>query len=407
MNNKYVITVFTALLYVAVILLSTKIFSDEDASKTIKVGFVYSGDLSSAYTKNFIRTQEELEAAFGERIQTFVKHNISENGSDCVQAIEELVQEGCNLIFTTVSGYGLSTKQMAAKYPSVQFCNASGDLANQVPVLPNFHNFMGMVYQARYICGVVAGLKLKELLNTGKINYTNAKIGYVASFPVAEVISGYTAFFMGVRSVVPEAEMSVLYTRTKGNHKKERQAAERLINEGCVIISQHSGSTAVAMACENASSKNGKIVFHTGYIQSMTDVAPTTSLVSCRINWTPYVIGATQAVLKGKKIESAFRSHIEGNDVAEGFYKDWIEIIGLNKLIAARGSEEKIESLKKQFKAGNIDVFAGNYVGVNPENENDVWNLQIPYIENEKKSAPSFCYELYDVIKCDTMRIDE
>ena len=157
-------------------------------------------------------------------------------------------------------------------------------------MLPNYHTFMGTIYQGRYISGIVTGMKLRELIEQKKLTPAQAKIGYVAAFPYAEVISGYTAFFLGVRSVVSEAVMTVSYTNTWSNTTTERKLAEKLIDEGCVIIAQHSDTTGPATACETASTRDGKLVFHVGYNQTMTDVAPTTSLVSTRINWTPYFI---------------------------------------------------------------------------------------------------------------------
>ena len=141
-----------------------------------------------------------------------------------------------------------------------------------------------------------------------------------------------------------------------------------------------------------------KLVFHAGYNQTMTDVAPTTSLISTRINWTPYFVAATEAVIKEKKIESIVNAQIFGNDAGAGFEEGWCDMIGLNKLIAAPGTKEVIDSKIKQFKSKGIIVFEGNYMGVNPFDPDDIWNLKNPYIENALQSAPSFNYVLRDVI---------
>ena len=309
-----------------------------------------------------------------------------------------MINENCKIIFATSYGYEQYLKQYAQKYPQVQFCQATGILANQEPVLSNYHNCMGVIYEGRYISGIVAGLKLKELVETRKILPAQEKIGYVAAFPFAEVISGYTAFFLGVRSVMPDAVMSVMYTESWNNYFVEKQCAEKLIDEGCVIISQHSDTTGPAIACEEASINRDKVVFHVGYNQSMIDVAPTTSLVSSRINWSYYIISACNAVLKEKSIESVVKGNIYGNDASAGIQNGWVEIIGLNDLILAPDTEEKIEAAKKQFKSDATSIFKGNYKGVNPYNPNDVWDLNIPFIENQNRSAPSFCYVLDDVI---------
>ena len=397
MNNKYLLTALTSLVAVAVMFAATKMHSRSGVEQ-IAVGFVYIGDRGTAYTNNFFRAQVELEDALGGRVRTIAKFNIKDSGGECEKAIESLVSDGCSLIFTTSYGYGEATKKMAQKYPAVQFCHASGDTANKEPVLANFHNFMGKIYEGRYVSGVVAGLKMRELIDSGKIRRSGAKIGYVAAFPYPEVISGYTAFFLGVRSVVGEAEMTVRYTNTWGNHVIEKKTAEKLIEEGCVIVSQHSDTTGSAIACEEESSKRGKTVFHVGYNQSMSDVAPTTSLVSSRINWTPYVVAASEAVLAGKRIESTVKTDLHGNDAAAEFADGWVEVIGLNRLIAADGTEEEIGRTVRLFKDKRLSVFSGNYTGVNPFDAGDTWDLREPFTENETASAPQFRYVLRDVI---------
>ena len=398
MKNKYSITALTVICGVLLMFAGTKFFQKNTAD-FIKVGFVYNADTATAYTLNFFRAQTELEDAFGDKVQILAKYNISESGSACDEAIDALVKGGCSLIFAVSYGYGEAVKRSAQKYPAVQFCHATGDLAGEEPVLPNYHNFMGTIHEGRYVCGIIAGMKLQELIASGKIKRSQAKVGYVGAFSYAEVISGYTAFFLGVRSIVPEAEMIVRYTNTWSNHVIEKKTAAKLIDEGCVIISQHSDTAGPAIACEEASVKRGKVVFSVGYNQSMTDVAPTTSLVSSRINWSPYILGATEAVLKGKKIESVVKSPYKTTDSAAGFDRGWIEIVGLNTHILADGTTTEMEKTIKQFKNGSLTVFKGNFVGVNPFDESDVWDLRTPFIECEKRSAPSFCYVLGDVIE--------
>ena len=398
MKNKYVLTTLTVIFGVAAMFLFTKVFSGSEDSKVLKVGFIYNADRATAYTINFFRAQTELEDVFGERVQVFAKYNVGESGEPCEKAIENLVAEGCRLIFAVSYGHGEAVKEAAERHPEIQFCHATGDLADKEPILPNYHTFMGTIHEGRYVCGIIAGMKLSELISKGKIKRNQAKVGYVGAFSYAEVISGYTAFFLGVRSIVPDAEMVVRYTNTWSNHVIEKKTAEELINEGCVIISQHSDTAGPAIACEEASVKRGRTVFHVGYNQSMTDVAPTTSLVSCRIDWNPYILGAAKAVLSGKSIEKVVKSPYKNNDAAAGFDRGWIEIVGLNRHILAPGTEEALEKTVRLFKGGNITVFQGNYWGVNPFDENDVWDLRKPFIECETRSAPGFCYVLKDVI---------
>ena len=394
--KKYILTALTSIFVVAVFYLSFRVIANDYPDKTIKAGFIYIGDTSTAYTYNFYITQKELEEEFEDRVLTTAKFNVPETEEDFSNAVESLINENCNIIFTTSFGYEEYAKEYARRYPKIQFCQATGILANQEPVLSNYHNFMGTIYEGRYISGVVAGLKLKELVETRQIMPAQEKIGYVAAFPFAEVISGYTAFFLGVRSIVPDAVMSVMYTQTWDNYYIEKQYAEKLIDEGCVIISQHSDTTGPAIACEEATMNRGMTVYHVGYNQSMIDVAPTTSLVSSRINWSHYILGACDAMLREKSIESVVKGNVYGNDIGAGIQNGWVEIIGLNDLILAPETEEKIEAAKKQLKSGSI--FKGNYVGINPDNPNDSWNLNTPFIENQHRSAPSFCYVLQDVI---------
>lgn len=398
MKNKYVVTIATILAGVFLMFLCTKVFFKKNTDNLLKVGFVYIGDAGTAYTNNFIRAQIELEDQFDDKVQTIAKYNITER--KCENALRDLVNQGCKLIFTTNYDYSRTTKLIAAEFPGVQFCQASGDNASSEPFLPNYHNFMGTIYEGKYVSGVVAGMKLLDLIRQGKLSRNKAKLGYVAAFPYAEVISGYTAFFLGVRSIVPEATMTVRYTNTWSNYIIEKKIANRLIFEDdCVIISQHTDTTGPAIACEEASIKGGKTVFHVGYNQGMTDVAPTTSLISCRINWNPYIIAAATAVLKNKNIESVAKTTLGPNDSGAGFNHGWIELIGLNQLIATHDIQKEIQYNIRQFKNGEIKVFSGSYIGENPFNKNDIWDLKNPFPENETRSAPSFCYVLRDVIE--------
>ena len=227
MKNKYVLTVFTVIFGITVLFLPQRCIFKTNTLDHLKVGFVYIGDTATAYTNNFYRSQIELEDALGTKVQTVAKFNIKDFDDSCEKALEDLVAQGCKLIFTTSYGYGEATKLMALKYPGVQFCHASGEMANQAPVLPNFHNFMGQIYEGRYVSGVVAGMKLRELIMQGKIKRSAAKIGYVGAYPYPEVISGYTAFFLGVKSIVNEVQMSVRYTNTWSNHIIEKKICRK------------------------------------------------------------------------------------------------------------------------------------------------------------------------------------
>ena len=391
--RKYLVTLLSAIFMILVFWGLNRWMQKEEA-QTIKVGIVYVDDASAPYTNNFIKAQNAAEEAFGEQIEMFAKYNVPEGKAE--PSIRELAAEGCRIIFGTSYGYGETMKRLAAEYPEIEFCQATGDNANEEPVLKNYHTFMGTIYEGRYVSGVVAGMKLRELIEQGKISPDEAKIGYVGAFPFAEVISGYTAFFLGVRSEVPTAVMHVKYTNTWSDYTIEKKYAKELIEEGCVIISQHSDTIGPAVACEEAQPQ--KIAYHVGYNQSMTDTAPTTSLISSRIIWEPYIVGAIQAVLEHKSIEKTVKGKVNGCDVSGGFKEGWIKMSALNETIAADGTAEKITKVIQELKNGKLQVFWGDYLGVNPEDPSDVYDLNRGYRENEFQSAPSFDYILKDVI---------
>jgi basic membrane protein A len=361
---------------------------------SIKVGFVYVGDESTAYTANFIRAQTSIEDAYGDNVVIEAKYNVSENAVET--PLMELIESGCDLIFTTSYGYGEKTKELAQEYPQVQFCQATCSNANEEPVCKNYHTYMGEVYQGRYVSGVVAGMKLQELIEEGVITKEQAKVGYVGAYPYAEVISGYTAFFLGVRSIVPDAVMTVTYANSWSDYTTEKRLALDLIKDGCVIISQHSDTVGPAAACEKMSKEY--TVYHVGYNQSMTDVAPTTSLISCRINWTPYELEAVQAVLNGETIEDNVGGGTKGSDAWGGFKDGWVQMLDLNELIAAKDTEEYLLNTISALEKNQVHVFYGDYLGVDPQDPTDTIDLNTEYIENESSSAPQFHYVLQDVI---------
>ena len=394
MKRVYCVVIMTTLSMIMAFFVLNALVKSNTAEKQIKFGFIYVGDESDAYTGNFIRAQEAVEKEFGDKVQIIVKYNIVEGQEE--EALSGLVEEGCDLIFTTSYGFGESAKRFAEEYPDIEFCQATCSNANEEPVLKNYHTFMGAIYQGRYVAGVAAGMKLRELIDSGKITPEQAKIGYVGAFPYAEVISGYTSFFLGVRSEVPEATMIVKYTNSWSDYTGEKKVAKELIEEGCVIISQHSDTAGPAVACEETDAS--QIVYHVGYSQDMTDVAPTTYLTGCKINWEPYISAAISAVLSDKKIESCVKGNICGNDAGAGFDRGWVEMLELNNTIAAKGTKERIEELTEQFKKGEITVFKGDYTGRNPYDPTDVIDLRNGYIENQNSSAPTFGYVLDDVI---------
>lgn len=393
--SKYIVTIATLILLMLLIYGLRGSISTNDDLKKITVGFIYDGDAATPYTANFARAENALVSEYGDKVTIKSINNVPTENSE--ESIESLAKEGCDIIFTNSFGFGVVAKKIAEKYPNIQFCQATCSNANEAPVLDNYHTFMGEIYEGRFISGVVGGMKLKELVDSGKITEEEAVVGYVGAYPYAEVISGYTAFFLGVRSVMSNAVMKVKYANSWTDYNTEKKLAAELIEEGCVLISQHSDTIGPAVACEEAHSK-GKTVYHVGYNQSMIGVAPTTSLVSCRINWNPYIVGAVGAVMRGRNIEESVKGHVHGNDIGAGFENDWVQLLEVNDAITGTEVSVKADELIERFKTGSIDVFKGNFIGVNPDDPADTIDLSGGYRENATTSAPQFNYVLKDCI---------
>ncbi|MBP5555107.1 MAG: BMP family ABC transporter substrate-binding protein [Lachnospiraceae bacterium] len=362
--------------------------------KEVKVGLVLDGDESTPYSRNFINAVESVLPEYGGRVTLLTRCNVPYD--DVEDVLMELAANGCDIIFSNSYDYSKAVKHVAVQYPDIEFCQATGDNANSDTVLSNYHTFMGEIYEGRYIAGMVAGLKLQELIDAGVIGSDEAYIGYVAAYPCPEVISGYTAFILGARQTCPGAVMRVRYTYTWTGYTKEKEMAGLLIKEGCIIISQHSDTIGPAVMCENSISNHP--VYHVGYNQDMIDVAPTTSLIGTRINWTPYISDAIKAVMTDRRIEDVVKGHVHGNDIGAGFERNWVEMLELNPAIAPEGGRELVDRTIEGFINGSIHVFSGEYYGYDPENPDDTINLRIEYMENSDASAPSFHYILKDIV---------
>lgn len=354
----------------------------------ILAGLICDGDQSTPYSENFIQSMSQLQTEYGDRLKVDIRCNITPD--NCANVINELVDEGADLIITNSYGFGEAAKKAAGKNPDVQFVQATQVNAGEKPVYANYHTFMGRIYEGRYIAGQVAGRKLSQLIKDGNINSDQALVGYVGAYRCPEVISGFTAFFLGVKDQCPSATMKVIYTDTWADYQKEYDTARDLVNQGCVIISQHSDTTGPAVACADMAA--GHTVFHVGYNTSMISVAPSTTLISTRIEWTPYLRGAVEAVLSGRSIEKEVSARINGQDAGAGFDMGWVRMLALNKTIAPKGTEKMIEKSIDEFKKGELDVFRGNYKGYDPDNPKNTIDLKKGYHENENQSAPTFHY---------------
>lgn len=392
MKRVYITTIAVALVLVGIFAAAYYGRGGEAAQRALKVGFIYDTDESTPYTYNFSLAEWALEKAFPENVKIYVRSNVSE--SETLEPAQELAREGCDIIFT--NNYSEQFLEAARLFPRVQFCQSSFNAGQHEDLPDNYHTFNGAIYQGRYVTGLAAGLKLRAMIDDGLIAANEALVGYVGAFPSVEVISGYTAFLLGVRSAAPEAVMRVRYTGAWSSYSREKAAARALIDEGCVIIAQHVDTIGPAMACEEASATHR--VYHVGYNRNMIDIAPSTSLISTRVNWAPYVVDAVEAVLEGKDIERNAKGTVHGNDVTGGLDQGWVEVLELNRQLAVYGTEEKLNKAIEDLRKGRIEVFKGNYTGVNPDDASDTVDLSQGYRENENGSWPTFNYVLNDIV---------
>ena len=395
MKRVYITTVLTCLAILAVFIGVFRFLNISGGKEHLTIGFVYDNDESTPYTYNFSLAKDELEKKFGEQVEILTCSNVLDDEME--EPLRELAEKGCDIIF--FNGYSELVTELAKDYPETQFCQTSYRDMRNVTVPENYHSFKGEAYQGRYVSGIAAGMKLRQMIQEGIITEDEALVGFVAAFPTSEVISGYTAFLMGVRSIVPTAVMRVCYTETWSSYAQEKSAAQKLIEDGCIVISQYTDTIGPAIACEEAAEE--KDIYFVGFNQSMSEVAPAASLVTSRICWERYILEAVNAVRTNKKIESVIQGHVQGTDAFAGFENDWIEMVDLNLQVAAPGTQEAMDRAIEQFrnKKGNVDfVFKGDYTGVNPDDPSDTCDLRKGYVENENTSYPLFCYVLEDVI---------
>ncbi len=356
------------------------------AKEDLKVGFIYVGDENEGYTAAHYKGAMEMKDALGlSDDQIIIKWNVPEDET-CKDAAMDLADQGCNIIFANSFGHESYMMEAAKEYPDVQFCHATGYQAASSG-LSNMHNYFTNVYESRYVSGIVAGLKLNQMIEEGKVSKDKdtgwVKIGYVGAYPYAEVISGYTAYFLGVRSVCPEAHMIVKYTNSWASFDLEKEAADALISDGCVLISQHADTTGAPTACEAAG------VPVVGYNISMIATAPKTALTSASIDWGPYVTYAVQCVLDGKAIDT---------DWCQGYKDGANSITELNKDAVAPGTEEKVKEVEDAIKAGTLHVFdtstftvEGDKLETYKKDGSDVEYIADGYFhESEHGSAPAF-----------------
>ena len=371
----------------------------EDAG--IKVGFICLHDENSTYDLNFINAAKEACANLGISEENYmIKTNIPE-GQECYDAAAELADAGCSVVFADSFGHEDYMIQAAKEFPEVQFCHSTGTKAH-TEGLANYHNAFASIYEGRYLAGVAAGLKLNEMIEAGEFTAEEAKIGYIGAYTYAEVISGFTSFYLGAKSVCPTATMDVTFTGSWYDETAEKEGATKLINGGCKLISQHADSMGAPTACENAGVPN---ISYNGSTQA---ACPNTFIVSSRINWVPYYEYVINAVKEGAEIAP---------DWCGGIAEGSVQLTDVNESVAAAGTVEKLAEVKAEIESGKIQVFdTANFtvegkamesymadVDTDPNYEGDTEVISDGYFhESEFRSAPYFDLSIDGINLLDT-----
>ena len=308
----------------------------------VKIGFIFLHDpASSTYDNNFYQAALQTQKALGlSDSQVIFKWNVEE-GAPCYETACDMADAGCNIVFADSFGHETYMIQAAREYPNVQFCHATGTKSRTEGVA-NFHNAFASIYEGRFLAGIAAGMKINEMIAAGKFTADKAKIGYIGAYPYAEVISGFTSFFLGARYVCPTATMEVTYTNSWFDIAKEKTGAETLINDGCIFISQHADSEGAPKACEERGVPN------VAYNVSTINLGPNTALISSKINWAPYYEMIIKAVAKGESFATDWCGTVDTGSV---------ELTELNEKIAAKGTKEAIEKAKADLASGKLHVY--------------------------------------------------
>ena len=333
---------FLSLTLIAAMLLSCVVlFASCDSGDDFKLGVICLHDEDSTYDLNFINGVKEAQKALGLRDdQVIIKRNIPES-NEVYEAAKDLVDEGCDVIFANSFGHETHLLKAAKEFPEVEFCHATGTMAH-TEKLSNFHNAFASIYEGRYLAGVAAGMKLNQMIAEGKITADQAKMGYVGAFTYAEVISGYTSFYLGAKSVCPSVTMDVQFTGSWYDENAERNTANALINNGCVLISQHADSMGAPSTCED------KGVPNISYNGSTQEHCPNTFIVSSRINWAPYFQYICTQAMNGEAIDTDWTGTIATGSVV---------LTDVNTTAAAPGTAEAIAKVTEELKNGTRHVF--------------------------------------------------
>ncbi len=358
------------------------------AKEDLKVGFIFLHDANSTYDKNFMDAADAACEALGlSDSQVIIKTGIPED-NQCYETAKELVNSGCQIIFADSFGHEPYMIKAAKEFPSVQFCHATGT-RGKIEGVGNYHTAFAEIYKGRYLAGIAEGMKLNEMIENGEFTADEAKMGYVGAYPYAEVISGFTSFYLGAKSVCPTVTMEVQYTQSWFDIEKENTAAKALIANGCKLISQHADSSGAPSACEE------KGVPNVAYNVDTSNIGPNTAIISSKISWEPYMTMMLTAMIEGGTIPADYCATLK-----EGA----VQLTALTAN-AAEGTQEAIDAAKALLENDELKVFdtatftvggqelttyladmvdLGDYVA---DTEAVVDGR---FIESEKRSAPYF-----------------
>ncbi|MBQ9517114.1 MAG: BMP family ABC transporter substrate-binding protein [Eubacterium sp.] len=354
-NSKKIIAVLVAVLLavVGVFAACSKTDDGKDDEKAMKVGFIFLHDENSTYDLNFINAAKEACEKAG--VEAVLKTNIDE-GNACYEAAADLVDQGCSIVFADSFGHEDYMIKAAKEFKDVEFCHATGTKAH-TEKLANYHNAFASIYEGRYLAGVAAGLKLNEIKEAGKLKGEVPKMGYVGAFTYAEVVSGYTSFYLGAKSVCEDVIMDVQFTGSWYDETAEKEAAQALIDGGADLISQHADSMGAPTACENAG------IPDVSYNGSTVKACPNTFIVSSRINWTPYFEYIIDCVENKKSIDTDWTGTIATGSV---------ELTEVNEKAAAKDTQAKMDEVKKGLEDGSIKVFDTSKFTVTVDKEKNI-----------------------------------
>ena len=383
------------LVAVGIASLSGLVGCNKKPAANVTVGLICLHGSYSTYDNNFIVAMKEAQEKLGFKLA--ISEDIEE-GPGCYDEAKKLAQQGCNIIFADSFGHESHMIKAAKEFKDVLFCHATGTNA-AAENLDNFGNAFASIYEGRYLAGVAGGLRMKADIDAGKYTAAEAKVGYVGAFTYAEIISGFTSFYLGVKSIVPEATMEVKYSGSWYDENKEKSIALELINDyGCKLISQHADSHGAPTACES------KKVPNVSYNGSTLSDGPDTYLISSRINWAPYYEHVINGYLEAKKNKTSPKVD---NNWAGGLKNGSVEIDACSKN-CPEGAQAKVDAVRKDIEDGKLHVFdlskftvGGEVPGATnmmPDAKNtwpghpeaDVLLANGYYHESEFRSAPSF-----------------